>query len=139
MELANGSHVLRPGEMTPIDRGTGVRSWLLAHREAGSQHVTSGITEFPDGARIADHYHNCEEQVTILAGSAVAVIDGVEYEVSAPDTTFIPAGVPHHFFNRSGQPMRILWIYGSTNVTRTFTATGKTVPHLSAGDRAAGS
>lgn len=136
MELANGAHVLKPSQMPTIDRGTGVRSWLLASREIGSQHITTGITEFPDGAAIANHYHNCEEQVTILEGDAVAVIDGVEYELTAPDTTFIPAGVPHHFLNRSGKKMKILWIYGSTNVTRTFTATGKTVPHLSAGDRA---
>lgn len=134
--MDNGAHVLKPAEMTTIDRGTGVRTWLLAAREIGSQHMTTGITEFQDGTAIALHYHNCEEQVTILEGDAIAEIDGVQYEVSAPDTTFIPAGVPHRFLNRSGKIMKILWIYGSTNVTRTFVETGKTVPHLSAGDRA---
>lgn len=135
--MDNGAHVLKPGEMTTIDRGTGVRTWLLASREIGSQHITTGITEFQDGTAIARHYHNCEEQVTILEGNAIAEIDDVQYAVSAPDTTFIPAGVPHRFLNRSGKIMKILWIYGSTNVTRTFTETGQTVPHLSAGDRAA--
>jgi mannose-6-phosphate isomerase-like protein (cupin superfamily) len=135
--MDNGAHVLRPSEMQTIDRGTGVRTWLLASREIGSQHITTGITEFQDGTAIALHYHNCEEQVTILEGDAIAEIDGVQYTVSAPDTTFIPSGVPHRFLNRSGKVMKILWIYGSTNVTRTFVETGVTVPHLSAGDRAA--
>jgi quercetin dioxygenase-like cupin family protein len=135
--MDNGAHVLRPSEMPTIDRGTGVRTWLLASREIGSQHITTGITEFQDGTSIALHYHNCEEQVTILEGEAIAEIDGVQHTVSAPDTTFIPSGVPHRFLNRSGKVMKILWIYGSTNVTRTFVETGVTVPHLSAGDRAA--
>ena len=114
--------------MPTIDRGTGVRTWLLSASEIGAQHITTGITQFPDGAAIANHLHNCEEQVTI-EGDAVAVIDGVEYELSAPDTTFI-SGVPHHFLNRSGQPMKILWIYGSTNVTRTFARPARVPPTL---------
>ncbi|MDE2043372.1 MAG: cupin domain-containing protein, partial [Alphaproteobacteria bacterium] len=45
----------------------------------------------------------------------------------AQDATFIPANVPHRFRNASATaPMKILWIYGRTDVTRTMTETGET-------------
>lgn len=34
-------------------------------------------------------------------------------------------------------PMKILWVYATTNVTRAFAATGETVAHLSSDDLAA--
>ena len=97
-------------EMNALDRGAGLQAWPLVRREIGSDHLTTGITEFQDGAAIEVHTHNCQEQVTILEGSAVAEIDGRIYQLTAPDTTFVPAGVPHRFFNQSGKPMKILWI-----------------------------
>jgi quercetin dioxygenase-like cupin family protein len=125
------AYVLKPHQMKKIERGVGLWSTPLATPNIGAQHITTGITEFQDGAAIPLHYHNCEEQVTILEGNAVAEIDGVLYELSAPDTTFIPAGHPHRFLNRTGKIMKILWIYGSGQVTRTSVETGKTVPQLS--------
>ena len=51
------------------------------------------------------------------------------------DNSFIPANVPHRFNNIGDEPLTIFWIYGETNVTRTFTETGETVQHLSSGDK----
>ena len=51
------------------------------------------------------------------------------------DNSFIPANVPHRFYNIGDEPLTIFWIYGETNVTRTFTETGETVQHLSSGDK----
>jgi putative monooxygenase len=112
-------------EMKPLDRGPGLRGWPLITEDVGSEHLTTGITEFQPGANLALHIHNCEEQVTMLEGDATVIIDGASYEVSAPDTTFIPAGVPHRFINSSAKPMKILWVYTTTKVTRTFVEPGK--------------
>ena len=114
-------------EMKAIDRGPGLRGWPLVSTEVGSQHLTTGITEFQDGTGLELHTHNCEEQVTVVEGSASAEINGTWYELTAPDTTFVSTGLPHRFINRSGKPMKILWVYTSTQVTRTFVGSGKTV------------
>ena len=128
-------YVMKPSQMKTIDQGNTLRTWVLVTSEIGAKNLTTGITEFQDGAAIPLHTHNCEEQITILAGSAVAEIDGLFHELESPDTTFIPAGIPHRFLNRSGSPMKILWIYGSAEVYRTFVETGQTVPHLELGDK----
>jgi hypothetical protein len=47
----------------------------------------------------------------------------------------VPAGIPHRFLNRGDGPMRIYWVYGGRDVTRTITATGETFEHLSESDR----
>ena len=73
------------------------------------------------------HSHNCEESVMLLEGDAFAEIDGVQYELKAGDISYIPANLPHRFVNRSStEGMKILWIYGSVDATRTITATGDT-------------
>ena len=51
------------------------------------------------------------------------------------DATYIPAGVRHRFVNTGDTEMRILWVYGGIEVTRTVVATGETFAHLSAADR----
>lgn len=130
-----GAKILRIRQGKSIDRGPGVRGTPLVTREMGAQHISTGITEFADGAEIALHYHNCEEQIMIIEGNATAEIDGVYHSLTTFDSTFVPTGIPHRFMNRSGERMKILWIYGSTDVKRTLASTGETAQHLSADDR----
>ena len=130
MTVDGVSKIFKIQEMQSYDRGPGRRSWTLVTPEVGSRHLTTGITEFQPGAFLDLHIHNCEEQITILEGDAVAIIDGTEYELTVPDTTFVSAGIPHRFINRSKKPMKILWIYADTNVTRTYVATGRTERQL---------
>ncbi len=90
---------------------------------------------FEPGVAIARHYHNCDESVTILEGEATCKVDGEIFKMNAYDTTFVPAGIPHQFWNESDTKMKILWTYASVEVTRTFTETGETVGHLTAADQ----
>jgi putative monooxygenase len=129
-------HILKFDELEVVDRGTGVKTRLLVHKELGSEHITSGFTRFDPGARIAVHWHNCDESVVVAEGKAVAEVDGKRFDMTQWDTTFVKAGVPHRFVNESDQPMAIIFTYASSNVTRTFADTGVTVEHMSVDDKA---
>ncbi|MFN0074321.1 MAG: cupin domain-containing protein [Chloroflexota bacterium] len=121
------AHVLRIDEHTVIDRGNGISSIPLAGEKTNAINISNGITAFPRGAAIELHTHNTEEAVTLLEGLADCEVNGERHRVKPFDTTYIPAGIPHRFINVGEGPMKILWVYGSTHVTRTFVASGETL------------
>ena len=65
------------------------------------------------------------------------MVDGDSFDLEVGDATWVPAGVPHRFANRGPGRMRIYWVYGGREVTRTIVATGETFEHLSESDRGA--
>ena len=135
--MADASYqILEYDKVGEVDRGTGVKTRLMVHKGIGSQGLTNGITTFEPGAKIALHYHNCDESVVVIEGEALCEVDGKQHKMKAWDTTFVPAGVPHRFVNESDKRMAILWTYAASHVTRTFVETGVTVEHMSAADRA---
>ena len=126
--------VIRPAEETPVERGPGLQAIPLIAAQTGAVGFINGLTSFQPGAAVPLHTHNVQESITILEGEAVCEVAGKEYTVRPFDTVHAPAGVPHCFRNESEEPMRFLWCYGGTKVTRTYLGTGQTVEHLSAAD-----
>ena len=124
------AHLLHFDDVPAMERGGGITGRPLIGEDQGSTTFCSGITSFPPGASIPMHTHNCDEQVTLLEGEGTADIEGRTENVAPYDTTFIPAGVPHRFINRGDGRMSIMWIYGGTYVTRTYTDTGETAPQF---------
>ena len=121
------SAIIRPSQLTPRERGGGVRTIPLVTRAHGATTFLNGITIFDPGAAVPLHCHNCEESVVILEGHAIVDIDGAEFEVGRQETTFLPPNVPHRFRNASNtESMRILWTYASVDANRTLIATGDT-------------
>lgn len=110
-----------------VERGDGIETVRLTEVPLPGQPFVMGITSFPPGTGLALHSHNTVEQVTVLEGSGLVEIDGRQHRIQPYDTTQVPAGEPHRFVNDSHELMRILWVYGATEVTRTFTETGETI------------
>lgn len=100
----------------------------LTHRlttyAVGAEAITSGVSHFEPGASVPMHFHNCEEQVTVVQGRATAIIDGEAQPVGTFDTTYVPAGVPHCFRNDGDEPFVMLFVYPSPYVERHFPETG---------------
>ena len=130
------ANIIKFEDRPNFDRGDGVSTALLYGKDNAEGIIfTSGFTTFPTGRAAPMHSHNCCEQVLIISGKGEVECGGVKTELKSMDTSFIPANVPHRFNNIGNEPLTIFWIYGETNVTRTFTETGETVQHLSSGDK----
>lgn len=119
--------ILHPAQLQAFERGGGARTIALVTPRLGATQFINGITEFGPGAKIPWHSHNSEESVMLLEGSAVFDIGEEHHDLKVHDTTFIPPGVPHRFRNKSEtEGMKILWIYGRVDATRTLLETGET-------------
>lgn len=121
------ARLIKFDEADPVARGQGIESVRLTPEPLEDQDFTMGVTTFPPGTSIRLHSHNTIEQVTVLEGEGLAVLNGEEVPAKPYDTTQISPGEQHRFINTGDRIMRILWVYGSTHVTRTFADTGETV------------
>lgn len=119
-----------------FDRGNGVVTRLFCNEDICGAQVTTGTTVLPVGKSVAMHHHNCDEQIVILSGRAEAEFQGKRRPIGPMEVAYIPEGEVHCFHNVGDEPVLMLFIYAAGEVTRTFEATGETVVHLAAGDRA---
>jgi mannose-6-phosphate isomerase-like protein (cupin superfamily) len=118
-----------------IQRGGGIETVpLITPFAMANAPFTTGMSVYPKGMGAPLHRHNCDEQVTLLEGEGEVEIDGVVTPLARYDSTYIQAGKVHAFRNTGAQPMRILWIYSSNKVTRTFAGSDEEVEHLSQKD-----
>lgn len=68
------------------------------------------------GDRIPRHWHDLDEVLLYESGVARVFLDGVETEVVAGDTFFIPAGSVHGCVNVGVEPVDIRAVYPGTRV-----------------------
>jgi quercetin dioxygenase-like cupin family protein len=132
-------HHLKYKDLPQIIRGHGIVNQPIASKKIGAKSLHSGITFMPPRTAVPVHSHNAEEQVTILEGTMKIILDGdQEVFCSQYDSTFIAAGVTHELINETDEPVLAMVIYGSSNVTRTFTKTGEIVDIGSSDDKFTG-
>jgi putative monooxygenase len=93
-------------------------------RRFGAAGICGGYGRFFPGASLPCHTHGYDESITIVAGTAVSLVQGRRYQLSAFETAFIPRGTPHRFLNLSDQEMAMVWVYAGDEPDRTIVEAG---------------
>ena len=93
------ARLIKFDEADPVARGQGIESIRLTPEPLEGQGFTMGVTTFPPGTSIRLHSHNTVEQVTVIEGEGVAVLNGEEIAARPYDTTQISPGELHRFIN----------------------------------------
>jgi quercetin dioxygenase-like cupin family protein len=91
-------------------------SWLLQVDPEGRVPVGLIRERIGPGDRIPRHWHDVDEIVLYESGIAVVHLDGVDYEVAAGDTLFIPAGAVHGTRNIGSEAVEVRAVYPQTKV-----------------------
>jgi quercetin dioxygenase-like cupin family protein len=92
----------------------GTLQWLINDRLAPGAEQTLGICHILPGRRNPVHYHpNCEEVLTMLAGTGRHSYDGQHVDLRPGSTIRIPAGVRHNMENTGAEPIVCLIAFSS--------------------------
>ena len=129
------AHFLPFDGLKKISRGNGIVNHLIATRAHGACVFHTGISELPVGIPAPRHSHNAEEQVTVLEGTVKITLGDRTQICGRFDSTFIAAGVEHELVNVGESTAFVLVVYGATEVSRTFAASGETVASGSDSDQ----
>src|ERR1700758_4200234 len=91
-----GMTVIKVEGVTRLGRGGGVVTIPLITKQSAEEEnlITTGISIYPAGTGAPYHSHNCDEHVTLLAGTGEVEIEGAGTTKLVPDdTTYVKAGV----------------------------------------------
>jgi quercetin dioxygenase-like cupin family protein len=98
----------------------GMHARGLVNKDCGSVSLTVNEAVVDPGAQIPLHIHPTEEAIIILEGSLEATVGDEVTTVGPGKTILAPAGVKHRLVNNSPNLGKIISIFPTTNVERTF-------------------
>ncbi len=73
--------------------------------------MSGGYGLFQPGGRLPAHFHDFDESICIVDGTAVCIVEGRRYQQSGCNTALQPRGRVHYFINESKEPMAMIWVY----------------------------
>lgn len=74
------------------------------------------IMSLKPGEEIGEEIHQLDQFIRCEAGTAKAILDGVEYEISDGFAVVVPAGTRHNISNTSpDKPLKLYTIYSPPN------------------------
>lgn len=128
------SAIIQSNTRPVIQRGGGAKTIQMVTPACGATSLLSGFTTIPPNQGIPMHYHNCEETVLVVEGSAIVETDECASTAMAGDVVWQAAGTPHRFVNASNEhALKIYWTYASSKATRTLVENGESAPILTEG------
>lgn len=100
------------------------------HRDLGCPWLSGGYARFAPGARLPCHFHDFDESICIIEGTATCIVEEKRYFLSDGDTALVPQGRAHYFVNEGTVPMAMLWVYAGPMPTRTILPENYCIPEL---------
>lgn len=73
--------------------------------------MSGGYGLFQPGGRLPAHFHDFDESICIIQGTAICVVEGRRYPMANCSTALQPRGRIHYFTNESQEPMAMIWVY----------------------------
>ena len=98
-EPGEPEHISRFDESATYELSPGAYFRDLFKGSLGSVGICGGYGRFQPGAFLPCHFHEYDESITIVEGTARCLVQGNRYRVSGYDTAFVPVGMPHRFIN----------------------------------------
>jgi 2-keto-3-deoxy-L-rhamnonate aldolase RhmA/quercetin dioxygenase-like cupin family protein len=77
----------------------------------GGVEMSGGYGLFQPGGRLPAHFHDFDESICIIEGTATCVVEGRRYQLADGGTALQPRGRVHYFINESPEPMAMIWVY----------------------------
>lgn len=114
MAQAPTYHVQRADEINPAvpeglgDRVSGLRRATLVGRHVGAVHTGFALATLEPGGHVSTHLHSTEQSFYVLEGNPSLMIDGRAHELAPDECGLLPVGVPHAYWNGTGQTARWL-------------------------------
>jgi quercetin dioxygenase-like cupin family protein len=112
--------ILNKSEVEMNEISPGVERWEIVSGELGSDSLTVADLTLAPGSRAPTHIHPTEEAMIIVEGELEAVLGDDIVTVEAGQTVLAPAGVKHGFVNRTGSAARVMGVFPTGKVERTF-------------------
>jgi len=98
----------------------GVDRSEIVNVELGACSLTVGDVILSPGSSVPIHFHPTEEAMVILEGELEATLGDETTTVVPGQTVLAPAGVKHGLVNRTGSNARLMAIFPTDKVERTF-------------------
>ena len=112
--------VLNRSDVEMQEISPGVERWEIVSGELGADSLTVADLTLAPGSRAPTHIHPTEEAMIIVDGELEAVLGDDVVTVSSGQTVLAPAGVKHGFVNRSSSSARVMGVFPTGKVERTF-------------------
>jgi 2-keto-3-deoxy-L-rhamnonate aldolase RhmA/quercetin dioxygenase-like cupin family protein len=80
--------------------------------------MSGGYGLFHPGGRLPAHFHDFDESICIIEGTATCVVEGRRYSMTDCATALQPRGRVHYFINETKEPMAMVWVYAGPSPER---------------------
>lgn len=80
--------------------------------------MSGGYGLFQPMGRLPAHFHDFDESICIIEGTATCVVEGRRYRMADRATALQPRGRVHYFINESNAPMAMIWVYAGPTPER---------------------